>query len=150
MSPKAGRAKIAKFILATANRPPGLAASRFGGYAVMLVGLNYKTTPPAIAGAAAKFDDKDLRREVTSFVGDPGPGWDYQRIDVDGYEVVAIIVEPPEQAAMRPCQREGDGSRDGVIYLRPGAETRPATGPQVTDCDGRPRAPCATRCRHRH
>lgn len=131
MSTKAGRAKIAKFILATANRPPDLASSRFGGYAVMLVGLDYKTTPPSIAGSA-KFDDKDLRREATNFVGDPGPGWDYQRIDVDGNEVVAIIVEPPDGAAMWPCQRDGDGMRSGVIYLRPGAETVPATGPQVT------------------
>ncbi|MBP2527328.1 ATP-binding protein (plasmid) [Rhodococcoides fascians] len=131
MSTKAGRAKIAKFILATANRPPSFAATRFGGYAVMLVGLNYKTTPSAIAGAA-RFDDKDLRREVTNFVGDPGPGWDYRRIDVDGDEVVAIIVEPPEQAAIWPCLRDGDGIKDGVIYLRPGAATRPATGPQVT------------------
>ena len=131
MSTKAGRAKIAKFILATANRSPELAATRFGGYAVMLVGLDYNTTPPTIAGAA-KFDDKDIRREVTNFVGDPGPAWDYQRIDVDGNEIVAIIVEPPEQAAVWPCQRDGDGIRNGLIYLRAGAETRPATGPQVT------------------
>lgn len=131
MSTKAGRAKIAKFILATANRTPEFAESRFGGSAVMLVGLDYSSTPPTIAGAAA-FDDKDLRREVTAFVGDPGPGWDYQRINVDGTEVVAIIAEPPEQAAVWPCQRDGEGIRGGVIYLRQSAESRPATGPEVT------------------
>lgn len=130
MSTKAGRAKIAKFILATANRAPEFAASRFGGSAVMLVGLDYSSTPPGIAGAAA-FDDKDLRREVTRFIGDPGPGWDYVRVDVDGTEVVAIIVEPPEHAAVWPCQRDGDGIRDGLIYLRQSAESRPATGPEV-------------------
>lgn len=132
MSTKAGRAKIAKFILATANRSPEIAARRFGGSAVMLVGLDYSSTPPAVAGAGA-FDDKDLRREVTNFVGDPGPGWDYQRIDVGGAEVVAITAAPPDRAAIWPCQRDGEGGmRTGVLYLRAGAETRPATGPEVT------------------
>ncbi|MDJ0004812.1 hypothetical protein QM616_18985 [Rhodococcus fascians] len=131
MSTKPGRAKIAKFILATANRSPDLAASRFGGHAVMLVGLDYSSTPPAIGGAGT-FDDKDLRREVTNFVGDPGPAWDYQRIEIDGSEVVAIIVDPPQQAAVWPCQRDGENVRNGLIYLRPGAESRPANGPEVT------------------
>ncbi|WP_369679439.1 MULTISPECIES: ATP-binding protein [Nocardiaceae] len=131
LSTKTGRAKIAKFILATANRSPDFAAPRFGGHAVMLVGLDYSSTPPAIGGAG-RFDDKDLRREVTNFVGDPGPAWDYQRIDIDGSEVVAIIVDPPKQAAIWPCQRDGENVRNGLIYLRPGAESRPANGPEVT------------------
>ncbi|MEH6793383.1 MAG: ATP-binding protein [Rhodococcus sp. (in: high G+C Gram-positive bacteria)] len=131
MSTKTGRAKIAKFILATANRSADLAAPRFSGHAVMLVGLDFSSTPPAIGGAGT-FDDKDLRREVTNFVGDPGPAWDYQRIDIDGSEVVAIIVDPPKQAAIWPCQRDGEHVRNGVIYVRPGAESRPANGPEVT------------------
>jgi hypothetical protein len=131
LSTKLGRAKIAKFILATANRSPDFAAPRFGGYAVMLVGLDYRCNPPAIAGAGT-FDDKDLRREVTNFIGDPGPGWDYQRVDIDGSEVVAIIADPPKQAAVWPCQRDGESVRNGLIYLRPGAESRPASGPEVT------------------
>jgi hypothetical protein len=39
LNTKAGRAKVAKFILGAANRDPGQVARRFGGHAVMLLGV---------------------------------------------------------------------------------------------------------------
>jgi len=44
LNTKAGRAKVAKFILGAANRDPGQVARRFGGHAVMLLGVGSGTT----------------------------------------------------------------------------------------------------------
>src|SRR5690606_17663034 len=77
LTTKHGRHKVAKFILGAANRDPAKAAKRFGGHAVMLLGVSVGATngiPP--------FEAQDLEREVRKFTGASGPGWDFERVVV--------------------------------------------------------------------
>ncbi|KAA9105510.1 hypothetical protein [Microbacterium rhizomatis] len=123
---KRGRHKVAKFVLGAANRDPAKAAKRFGGHAVMLLGVS----PGAISGIAA-FEAKDLEREVSKLTGADGPGWDFERIRVDDeHDVIAIIADPPT-ARIWPCLADGEGVCNGDIYLRGDGNTEKAKGVEV-------------------
>lgn len=123
---KRGRHKVAKFVLGAANRDPAKAAKRFGGHAVMLLGVS----AGAISGIAA-FEAKDLEREVSRLTGADGPGWDFERIRVDDeHDVIAIIADPPT-ARIWPCLADGEGVFNGDIYLRGDGNTEKAKGVEV-------------------
>jgi len=109
LNTKAGRAKVAKFILGAANRDPGQVARRFGGHAVMLLGVGSGTTH----GIAA-FEAQDLARDVARWVGVDGPTWDFERIRAGSQlDVIAVVVDPPTgdglaQVAAAPAAQVGD------------------------------------------
>lgn len=121
-----GRAKVAKFILGAANRDPTRAAARFGGHAVMLLGIG--------AGEAMginPFEAMDLARYVGRIIGANGPAWDFERIPAaGGRDVIAVHVEPPT-GDVWTCRADADGLRNGAIYVRADGETREATGDEL-------------------
>lgn len=126
LNTKKDRAKVAKFILGAANRDPEKAARRFGGYAVMLLGVGGGAAP-GIPG----FEAMDLSRDVQKFMGVDGPNWDFDRIPGDGgQDVIAIVVAPPT-GEVWTCRADGDGLNDGDIYVRADGETRKAKGDEV-------------------
>lgn len=126
LSTKHGWHKVAKFILGAANRDPVKAAKRFGGYAVMLVGIGN-----GMASGIALFEAKDLEREVKKFTGAEGPSWDYEQIPVaDGRAVIAIIVDPPT-GRIWPSLADGQGLFNGDVYLRGDGKTEKATGGEL-------------------
>ncbi|QKJ18940.1 hypothetical protein [Microbacterium hominis] len=123
---KRDRHKVAKFVLGAANRDPVKAAKRFGGHAVMLLGVS----AGVISGIAA-FEAKDLEREVRKLTGADGPGWDFERVRVDDeHDVIAIIADPPT-ARIWPCLADGEGVFNGDIYLRGDGNTEKAKGIEV-------------------
>ena len=126
LNTKHGRHKVAKFILGAANRDPAKAAKRFGGHAVLLLGVGCGKAigiPP--------FEAQSLEREVRKFTGSDGPGWDYERIRVDDdHDVIAIIADPPT-GSIWPCLADGEGMTNGDIYLRGDGRTEKATGGEV-------------------
>jgi hypothetical protein len=125
LNTKAGRAKVAKFILGAANRDPGQVARRFGGHAVMLLGVGSGTTH----GIAA-FEAQDLARDVARWVGVDGPTWDFERIRAGQLDVIAVVVDPPT-GDVWTCRADGDGLANGDIYVRADGNTRKATGDEV-------------------
>lgn len=126
LSTKHGWHKVAKFILGAAHRDPIKAAKRFGGYAVMLVGIGNGT-----ASGIAPFEAKDLEREVKKFTGADGPGWDYEQIPVgDGHVVIAVVVDPPT-GRIWPSLADGQGLFNGDVYLRGDGKTEKATGAEL-------------------
>jgi hypothetical protein len=126
LNSKRGRHKVAKFVLGAANRDPVKAAKRFGGHAVMLLGVSAGATPGIPA-----FEAKDLEREVSKLTGAEGPGWDFERVRVeDGRDVIAIIADPPT-ARIWPCLADGEGVFNGDIYLRGDGNTEKAKGVEV-------------------
>lgn len=126
LNENSGRAKVAKFVLAAANRDPGRAAPYFGGRAVMILGAA-KDVVTGIPG----FEAHELERAVQKFTGIPGPSWDFVRVPVsDDRDVIAVIVAPPG-GRVWPCLKDGDGLSDGAIYLRADGETRVAKGGEV-------------------
>jgi hypothetical protein len=132
LAQKHGRHKVAKFILGAANRDPVKAAKRFGGHAVMLLGVSEGSTsgiPP--------FEAQDLEREIRKFTGASGPNWDFERIHVGGEnDVIAIIVDPPT-SVIWPCLADGEGMTNGDIYIRGDGRTEKATGGEIQAMLGR-------------
>jgi hypothetical protein len=123
---KHGRHKVAKFILGAANRDPAKAARRFGGHAVLLLGVG-----GGAATGIAPFEAQDLEREVRKLAGADGPGWDYEQIPIDAdHSVVAIVVDPPT-GKIWPCLSDGEGMSNGDIYLRGDGRTEKATGAEI-------------------
>ncbi|MGC5225389.1 hypothetical protein ACPW96_22730 [Micromonospora sp. DT81.3] len=126
LTAKHGRHKVAKFILGAANRDPAKAAKRFGGHAVMLLGVS-----PAVTAGIPPFEAQDLEREIRKFTGASGPGWDFERIKIAGQnDVIAIIVDPPT-ARIWPCLADGEGMSSGDIYIRGDGRTEKATGGEI-------------------
>lgn len=126
LSTKRGRAKVAKFILGAANRDPQQAAGRFGGYAVMLLGVG-----DGRASGIRGFEAMELNRDVQKFIGADGPRWDFDRIPTDGeQDVIAIVVAPPT-GQVWTCRADGEGLINGEIYVRADGETRKAKGDEV-------------------
>jgi hypothetical protein len=120
---KEGAAKIAKYILGAANRDPERAAKYLGGYAVMILGVS-----KAEVRGLERFEAKDFVGRVQSYVGEPGPSWDFHRIRVDDdRDVIVITIVPPQPGdQIWPCCREGFGLIDGRVYIRADGETREA------------------------
>lgn len=126
LSAKAGSHKVAKFILGAANRDPAQSSKRFGGHALLVLGVG----GGAATGIAA-FEAKDLAKEVARFTGADGPGWDFERIPVDeDRDVIVVVVDPPT-GEIRTCRGDGIDLYDGDIYVRADGETRKATGDEV-------------------
>ena len=139
LNTKAGRAKVAKFILGAANRDPGQVARRFGGHAVMLLGVGSGTTH----GIAA-FEAQDLARDVARWVGVDGPTWDFERIRAGSQlDVIAVVVDPPT-GDVWTCRADGDGLANGDIYVRADGNTRKATGDEVRAMVSRARSSSPT------
>lgn len=127
LNTRGGRAKVAKFILGSANRDPAAVKGRFDGHAIMLLGVGggeARGIPP--------FEAQDLARDVAKWVGVDGPRWDFERLpSAEGSgDVIAIVVDPPT-GEIWTCLADGDGLADGDIYVRGDGNTRKATGPEV-------------------
>ena len=128
LSSKEGLAKVAKFILAAANRMPDKAAAAFDGHALMLLGVG--------AGGVCGVDQveaKDLSDGVLPYLSAAGPKWDFQRVMIGDLEVLVIDVSPPEWGhPIYACHREGPaGLLNGGIYVRADGASRPATGSEI-------------------
>lgn len=126
LTTKHGRHKVAKFILGAANRDQAKAAKRFGGHAVLLLGVGRGT-----ATGIGPFEAQDLEREVRKFTGADGPGWDYEHIPVDdSHDIIAVVVDPPT-GRIWPCLADGEGMTNGDIYLRGDGKTEKASGAEI-------------------
>ena len=126
LTQKAGRHKIAKFILAAANRDPYKVTKYFDGRALMVLGVG-GDTPPGIGA----FEMQDLEADVASFAGVDGPAWDLHRIPLGGgRDILVIIVEPPT-GRIWPTLKDGTGLADGDLYIRVDGASRKAKGAEV-------------------
>lgn len=122
-------AKIAKYILGSANRMPDKAATAFEGYGVMVIGVQ----PRKIAGLPT-IEVLDIDKVVSAYIGPHGPSWDliYVPVENSTNSVLVILVDPPQdgQDAFL-CRKDGDGLSNGRIYIRADGETREARADEV-------------------
>lgn len=139
LSNKADLRKVVKFILDAAHRDPARAARHLDGHALMVLGL-----PLDGVRGVAKFEVRDLEREIKNFAGEDAPGWDIQLVPAgDGRDVVIIIVDPPT-GGIWPVLRDGDQLTSGDIYIRVEGETRKAKGPELAAMFRRLQQPART------
>lgn len=131
-------AKLAKFILGVANRPPLLAGGHLNGYAVMVLGAGMGSAPGLPAGT----EIHNLNAKLEKYLGAEGPQFHLGRVAVsEGREVLFIIVDPPQPgqppfACHKDFQPEGRENRkhalnDGYLYIRLDSATRTAKGAEV-------------------
>jgi hypothetical protein len=133
-----GRAKIAKYILGSANRLPDLAEMHFEGHGVMVLGVQ----KGAILGVPT-VDEKDLKNYLANYTGGGArPTWWTERVEVPGgagRHVFIIVVAPPRYGdPIFPCRKEftePGGKRplllNGGVYVRPSSETRAANAAEI-------------------
>jgi hypothetical protein len=122
-------AKIAKYVLGSANRMPEKAATAFEGYGVMVIGV----APGRITGVPP-IEILDIDKVVSAYIGPHGPHWDLIHVPVErsGNTVLVILVDPPQdgQDAFL-CRKDGENLANGRIYIRADGETREARAPEV-------------------
>ncbi|MGX1809709.1 hypothetical protein ACWIGI_28645 [Nocardia sp. NPDC055321] len=129
LNSKAGRAKVAKFILGALNRMPDHSARRFEGYALMVLGV----ACGAVEGIPP-FEALELDRDVQNFAGATVRAlWDFHAVPVAGGKSVVIIQVSPPQWGDRPlvCRADGDGLVAGNVYVRADGNTRKATAAEL-------------------
>lgn len=127
---KAGRAKVAKFLLGAANRLPTEANRHFNGHAVLVIGAEAGSALGVSKGTEAH----DLENSLRPYLGPQFPPFEFGRISVgDEREVLFVIAQPPQDGQPPfPCHKtyQGDDRRDsledGAVYVRGASNTRPA------------------------
>lgn len=132
---KAGVAKVAKFLLAAANRRPHEAARHFRGYGVLVIGVHKGGAPGVPRGVEAH----ELEDRLRPYLGPQFPAFEFGRIGVDAdHEVLFVIAQPPQDGqSIFPCHKsfQGDDRRDnledGAIYMRGTSNTRTARAGEV-------------------
>jgi hypothetical protein len=137
MTSKLAVAKIAKFLLGTANRRPAQAARHFHGYAVLVIGAEEGQS----TGVPRGTEPHELEDGLRPYLGPTFPPFEFGRIAVDSdREVLFIIAQPPEEGQpIFPCHKgyqgedRRDGLEDGAIYVRGTSNTRPARSGEVLD-----------------
>lgn len=123
LTQKAGRHKVAKFILGAANRDAVKAEKYFDGRALMVLGVG-AATPPGVGA----FEMQHLEADVAALAGVDGPVWDLHRIPLgDGRDILVIIVDPPT-GRIWPTLKDGAGLFDGDVYVRVDGASRKAKG----------------------
>ncbi len=141
LTEKSGKAKVVKFILGMANRMQHVASARFGGSAVMLIGVEQGSCPGIYKGT----EGHELSDAFRPYFGSHIPRWDIDRVPVDGdREVLVVIVEPPRDGdPIYFCHKSlvvpVPGGRptvllaDGALYVRDKTSTRVATGAEAAE-----------------
>ncbi len=129
LTAKRDKEKIAKFILAAANRMPDLAATAFEGYGVMIVGVG-----SGIVTGIPQVEMMEISRVIQQYVGAAGPRWDVLWVPVNDStnQVLVVLVNPPKLGdGPFPCRASGESLTDGRIYVRADGETREAKAEEV-------------------
>jgi hypothetical protein len=135
MRSKTTAAKIAKFLLGAANRPPKEAARHFHGYAVLVIGAQKGAAPGVPRGTEAH----ELEDRLRVYLGPQFPAFEFGRLGIDAErEVLFIVAQPPQQGqSIFPCHKSfqgedrSDNLDDGAIYVRGVSNTRPARAGEV-------------------
>lgn len=132
---KAGVAKVAKFLLGSANRRPHEAARHFHGYAVLVIGAQKGDS----LGVPRGVESHELEDRLSPYLGPQFPAFEFGRIGVStDNEVLFIIAQPPlEGQTIFPCHKSFQGEdrrdnlEDGAVYVRGTSNTRPARAGEV-------------------
>ncbi|MBR8741465.1 hypothetical protein [Nocardiopsis sp. MG754419] len=135
MSSKAAVAKIAKFLLSSANRRPSEATRHFHGYAVLVIGAQKDSAVGVPRGVEAH----ELEDRLRPYLGPQFPAFEFGRLSVGSEsEVLFVIAQPPKDGqSIFPCHKSfesgdrRDSLQDGAIYVRGTSNTRPARSGEV-------------------
>lgn len=122
------QAKVARFVLGAANRDPSIAASRFDGCALMVIGIDENK----LVGVPF-FEPMDLQNYLLRVTGTPGPVWDFDLINVSSTNSIVVIKAAPPDAASQPwiCRVDGPALQDGMHLIRGEGTSRIAKSAEI-------------------
>lgn len=127
------QARVAKFVLGAANRPPTLAGTTHEGHAFMLLGLE----PGAVVGTTV-VDPSTVGAGLNRYLGTAGPSYQLDYIALR-QKTIAVLTVLPVLNGLRPLLARGSYSgakpvlQDGRIYVRRAGATEEATAAEVDD-----------------
>lgn len=126
----AGRFKLAKEILAMANRDVERARNYCHGWGYIVVGASEE----GIHGIAPT-STSNLEQALAPYLGTGrrAPRWEPQLLDMDGHQILVVQVEPPREGdPIYTLDKEFERFLAGLVFAR-GVETaQPATPDQMT------------------
>lgn len=122
-----GRYKVARAILGFANRMPDTAANTCGGVAYILIGAE----PGKVSGTQV-IDTSNLEHGLTNYLGGDGPVWTPLYLQIDGKDVLVVMVEPPKWGdRMATLRKQSNGLPAGTVFVRAQSNTRPANDDEI-------------------
>lgn len=135
LNSRSGIAKVAKFLLGTANRLPHEAIRHFTGYAVLVIGAQQGSSLGIPRGVEAH----DLENKLRPYLGPQFPIFEFGRVNIDSKnEVLFIISQPPQDGqSIFPCHKDFQGEKkqdtleNGAVYVRGTSNTRRAHAGEI-------------------
>ncbi|MDQ4105140.1 MAG: hypothetical protein M3186_16035 [Actinomycetota bacterium] len=127
------QARVARFILGAANRPPGLAGASHEGRAFMLLGVE-----PGRAVGTTEVDLAVVTAGLARYLGSAGPCYVLDYVAFSAVTIAVVTVQPSPSGS-RPFLARGTHSgtklivQDGRIYIRRDGATEEATSKEVDD-----------------
>ncbi|HEY6731324.1 MAG TPA: ATP-binding protein [Solirubrobacterales bacterium] len=113
------RFSAARQIIGFANRDPDRAAQHFEGCGYLVIGL----APGQIAGTSP-LDPADIDNWLSEYLGQDGPQWRADYIDVEGVAVLVFTIEPPRWGDPIQTLRKGyEGATAGRVFIRRAGKT---------------------------
>jgi hypothetical protein len=131
----AGRAHIARAILAFANRDPQRAAQWLGGHGLVIVGLE-----PGNNAGCRQIDPAQVHDGLQRLLKAPAPDWDHAYHRYNGKHVLVITVSPPKQGdPIALPAKSSDVLVDGRVYARQPGKSEQATSDDIRRLEARAR-----------
>jgi hypothetical protein len=113
--------KLAKNIIAFANRDPSLATRRFAGYGYVLVGV----APTKLAGVKT-VDPERLVGQIAPYFGNE-IRWSPEYVKLNNVDVLVIVIDPPRWGdPIHSAHKPIDSKPRGTIFVRRTGRTEPA------------------------
>lgn len=118
LTASAGHVHLVKHILGLANRDPAAASHRAGGYGYLLVGVE-----PGQVHGVTSVDPETLVGQVRVYVGHE-VRWVPEYIEVDGKQVLVVIVDPPQPGdPIHSLRKQLTTFTAGAIFVRHAGRT---------------------------
>jgi hypothetical protein len=122
-----GKAHLARCIVGLANRVPAVATATCEGKAYLVVGAS-----PGQADGLDEVDAAVLEARLAPFLGSDGPRWQPHWVTFKGRPVLVIEVAAPAQGdPIHAIRRDGEGVKDGDVYVRRGGATYHANSSEL-------------------
>jgi hypothetical protein len=127
------QARVARFILGAANRPPALAGASHDGHAFILLGVE-----PGRACGTKMVDPALLDAGLARYLGTAGPGYVLDYVTLEAVAVAVVTVQrsyPGTRPFLARASYSGTKPilQDGRIYIRRSGATEEATSTEVDD-----------------
>lgn len=130
-----GRFKLAKEILAMANRQTSTAQLSCGGWGFVVIGASEE----GVNGVTV-IEPASLQQQLAKYLGSgtEAPHWEAHNVDMDGTNVLVVDVAPPQEGdRIHTLKMDYGGAKAGTVYVRVGEKAEQASPAQIRTLEDR-------------